>query len=264
MISYCIAAYRPILCKLLVQDLVRKTSVPYEILVWNNTGDIAFENFLVEQSRAGARVNIVGSSADNIGMRAYQHLFKAAQYPLIVQIDDDVVCVSRNIAQICTALFAKHPKVRQIVSDIWVDDLTWGNKPPKTHYKPWNDGDQLLRGPVDGWFSVMHKSVMPLILEKVKFGKFFSLGLEVRAMLEKHGLLGLLCQQFKVFHVVGGPYLSYYGMLEAEGRKWEMLKGPGAGRKFVEKMSKGVPPRDVLEKKVQGIYAALDVMGASA
>lgn len=263
MISYCIAAYRPTLCKLLVQDLARKTSVPYEILIWNNTGDMAFENFLVEQSRAGVQVNIVGSTPDNIGMRAYQHLFKAAKYPLVVQIDDDVVCVSRRIAEICTEIFGKHPKVRQVVSDIWVDDLTWGNKPPKTHYKPWNDEDGLLRGPVDGWFNVVHSSVIPLVLEKVKFGKFFSLGLEIRAMLEREGMLGLLCQKFKVFHVVGGPYLSYYGMLEAEGRKWAMLNGKESGDKFIAKMGKGLPSHEVLENKVKHIHATLDAMGAS-
>jgi hypothetical protein len=39
MISYCIASYRPTYSTLLVQDLIRKTSAPYEILIWLNTDD---------------------------------------------------------------------------------------------------------------------------------------------------------------------------------------------------------------------------------
>lgn len=262
MISYCIAAYRPPLCKLLVDDLVRKTKVPYEILVWNNTGQMSFENFLVEHARRGVPVHIIGSTPENIGMRAYQHLFKAAKYPMVVQIDDDVVRVSRRVPEICDGIFTRHPTVRQVVADIWTDEYTWGNKPPKEQYRLWNEADGLFRGPVDGWFSVMHASVIPLVLEKVKFGKFFSLGLEVRAVLEKNGMAAMLCDKFKVFHVVGGAYLTYYGMLESEGRKWEMLsKKEGAAQRFIDKMGRGVPPMPVLEKKIAHVYATIDAMG---
>ncbi len=262
MISYCIAAYRPTFCKLLVDDLARKTSVPYEILIWDNTGDQTFSNFLVDRSRAGVRVNIVGSTPENIGMRGYYDLFKAARYPLVVQVDDDVVRVSRNIAQICASAFDRHPKVRQIASDLWTDEFTWGNRPPNEHYRPWSETDGLLGGPIDGWFSVMHASVIPLVLEKVTFGKYFSLGLEVRAALEKNGMLGLLSTRFKVLHVVGGPYLSYFGMLESEGRKWAQLKGEESPQPFIDLMTGGgLPSREAVEKKVLHAYATIDAMG---
>jgi len=43
MISYCIAVYRPTYARLLLADLVKKTSVPFEILVWLNVADPALD-----------------------------------------------------------------------------------------------------------------------------------------------------------------------------------------------------------------------------
>jgi hypothetical protein len=43
MISYCVAVYRPIYARLLLAELVEKTSVPFEILVWLNVADTALD-----------------------------------------------------------------------------------------------------------------------------------------------------------------------------------------------------------------------------
>src|SRR6185369_11270153 len=94
MISYCIASYRPHYSSLLIQDLVRKTTTPFEILVWLNVDDSEFERFLEEQQALGAPLRIVGKSPENIGMEAYSSLFQQARYELIVQIDDDVIAIS--------------------------------------------------------------------------------------------------------------------------------------------------------------------------
>jgi hypothetical protein len=42
-ISYCIAVYRATYARLLLADLVAKTSVPFEILVWLNVADPALD-----------------------------------------------------------------------------------------------------------------------------------------------------------------------------------------------------------------------------
>jgi len=87
MISYCIASYRPTYSTLLVQDLIRKTTAPFEILIWLNTDDERYEKFLEEQRSQGAPVRIVGKTRENIGMQAYPLLFAESQYDLIAQID---------------------------------------------------------------------------------------------------------------------------------------------------------------------------------
>jgi hypothetical protein len=59
MISYCIAAFRPGYSSLLIQDLVRKTTTPFEILVWLNVDDADFEQFLEEQRAKGLRNHVM-------------------------------------------------------------------------------------------------------------------------------------------------------------------------------------------------------------
>ncbi|MGH9203043.1 MAG: hypothetical protein ACRD2A_17595, partial [Vicinamibacterales bacterium] len=87
----------PVYSRLSLADLVRKTTAPFELLVWDNTADPAFECFLGESARADWPLRVVGRPPHNIGMRAFAELFRAARYPLIVHIDDDVLCVSRAL-----------------------------------------------------------------------------------------------------------------------------------------------------------------------
>src|SRR6266702_3980710 len=119
MISYCIASFRPTYSSLLIKDLIRKTTAPFEILVWLNTDDSGYETILEEQRAKGAPLRIVGRTPENIGMQAYPLVFQEAQYELIAQIDDDVVAVSRNIAEYASEVFSKFPSVKQLVADVW-------------------------------------------------------------------------------------------------------------------------------------------------
>src|ERR1051326_3460130 len=88
MISYCIASFRPQYSSLLIQDLLRKTTTPFEILIWLNVDDAEFERFLEAQQSAGAPLRIVGKTTENIGMQAYAQLFQRAHYELIVQSEE--------------------------------------------------------------------------------------------------------------------------------------------------------------------------------
>src|SRR5882724_6197328 len=152
MISYCVAVYRPTYARLLLADLVAKTSVPYEILVWLNVADAKLDADIDTTIASGAPLRVVGRTPDNIGMVAYEKLFRAARYPLIVQIDDDVVCISRGIAQRADRLFRRFPRVRQLVSDVWQDEYTTGARPPLEQYSAFDSNEGLYSGPVDGWF----------------------------------------------------------------------------------------------------------------
>jgi hypothetical protein len=254
MISYCIASYRPTYSTLLVQDLIRKTSAPYEILIWLNTDDERYEKFLEEQRAQGAPVRIVGKTRENIGMQAYPFLFAESQYDLIAQIDDDVVAVSRNIAEYASEVFWKFPAVKQLVADVWQDDYTTGARPPMSSYRAVEP--DLYEGPIDGWFSVFHRSVLPLA--QSRYGDiYFPLGALLRNRLRETGRLGLLCTKFKVFHVIGPQYVSYFGMLDFEIEKYRRL-----GRHEIVNWYEGsratLPPPEELNSRVRNIFAALE------
>ena len=222
MISYCIAVYRPTYARLLLADLVRKTSAPFEILVWMNVDDGALDAQIEGMIRSDVALRVIGRTPENIGMRAYAELFRAARYPLITQIDDDVVCVSRGIAQRADRLFRRFPTVRQLVADVWQDEHTTGARPPMDQYAAFDANEGLYTGPIDGWFSIYHRSILPMLL-KLPMAQYMALGAAVRARLARQRQHGLLDRGMKVFHVIGPEYAAAFGMLQFEIEKYRRL-----------------------------------------
>lgn len=222
MISYCVAVLRPVYAQRLIDELVRKSSVAYEVLLWLNVADAGLDAFLDARMAQGLPIRVIGRTPENVGMQAYRHLFLAARHQLLVQIDDDVVHVSRGIAERAARLFAKFPKVRQLVADVWQDEYTTGARPPLTQYRCVDGHEGLYDGPVDGWFSIYHRSILPLLLS-LPYAAYCPIGGMVRHQLQRRGLRGLLCTCMKVFHVIGPHYASLFGMLEAEVGKYRRL-----------------------------------------
>jgi len=227
-----------------------------EILVWVNLEDPDFDVFLRDLQAAGHPVRVVGKTPENIGMAAYLHLFRHSQYTLIVQIDDDVAAVSRNIAQRANEIFTKFPKIKQLTADVWQDDYTTGARPPLAGYTVFNREHGLYNGPIDGWFSVYHRSILPL-LTRLPRGRYMPLGGMVRQMLRKRKLYGLLCTRMKVFHVIGPAYANYFNMLDFEIRKYREL-----GREDIVQWYSGeienLPSRETCSRQVEEIMRHLD------
>jgi hypothetical protein len=256
MISYCIASYRPHYSSLLIKDLVRKTTAPFEILVWLNVEDAEFERFLEEQQASGVPLRIAGRTPENIGMQAYARLFHEARHELIVQIDDDVVAISKRIAEQASDIFARFPRVKQLVADVWQDEYTTGARPPLSSYRAYEQAQGLYDGPIDGWFSIFHRSVLPLAASAPR-SFYFPLGCHLKNSLRANGELGLLCTKFKVFHVIGPHYASYFGMLDFEIQKYQRL-GRTDIVDWYESARATLPGKAELEPRVKEIFAALD------
>lgn len=219
MISYCVVAYRPAYARLQIEELLRKNPGPCEILVWINANDETFVDFVKEKEAAGTPVRLVRWTPNNIGMRAFKELFMAAKYDMIVQLDDDVLRVSEGIAEIAKGIFERHGTVRQLVADVVQDQFTTGAKGGPSSYALYNGGDRLYKGPIDGWFSIYHRSIMPILMES-PYDLYFYLGAHVRGVLESRGMLGCLCGRMKVFHVAGPVYAHHYGLLDGEVQKF--------------------------------------------
>ena len=262
MISYCIAVYRPVYARLLLADLVAKTTSPYEILVWINVASEELEAEIAAVASQGIPLRVLGRTPENIGMTAYRELFKSARYPLITQIDDDVVCVSRGIAERAQRLFQRFPGVRQLVADVWQDEFTTGARPPLEHYCAYDAAEGLYSGPIDGWFSICHRSVLPTLLA-LPFSPYIGLGGMLRAQLARRGQLALLDRGMKVFHVVGPEYAHRFGMLDFEIEKYRRL-----GRSEIVAWYEGWRDRgDRVEPsadRIDAIRAAVSMVGAAA
>jgi hypothetical protein len=254
MISYCIVSFRPKYSRLLIEDLIRKTTAPFEILLWLNVDDADYDSFL-EAKCDGFPVRVIGKTPENIGMQAYPLLFERACYELIVQIDDDVIAVSRNIAEQAQEIFSRFPRVKQLVADVWQDEYTTGARPPMSAYQPYQPDFGLYDGPIDGWFSIFHRSVLPLVRQEPS-SNYLPLGGLLRNRLRTNGNLGLLCTKFKVFHVIGPQYGNYFGMLDFEIEKYRQL-GRGDIVNWYETARATLPAKEELEPRVNEILAAL-------
>jgi hypothetical protein len=220
MISYCIACLRPVYARQLIDELINKTTLAAEILLWMNLSDPDFEHFVAARTAAGANIRIIGRTPQNIGMAAYWHLFKASAAEMVVQIDDDVVCISPRIAETAREVFQRFLNVGMLTADVWQDEYTTGARPPMQHYRAFDERHGLYDGPIDGWFAVYRKSSLALC-NHIRPARYLALGASIKTQLESRGQAALLCTGMQVFHVTGPAYVSHFGMLESEISKYQ-------------------------------------------
>jgi hypothetical protein len=251
MISYCIACYRPTYARQLIDELIGKTTVPYEILIWMNVADAEFDQFIEKHLASGVTIRIIGRTPENIGMTAYSHLFAASQFEMVVQIDDDVVCVSPRIAETAKQIFDHFPKVGMLTADVWQDEYTTGARPPLQHYNVFSKEFGLYDGPIDGWFAVYRKSSLALC-QDIHPTLYFGLGCAIKGHLESIGQHGLLCTRIKVFHVTDPAYVSHFGMLDEEIAKYRAIGREDHANWYMESRDK-LPPAIELSRRVQQI-----------
>lgn len=255
MISYCIACYRPAYCRQLIDQLIEKTTAPYEILTWINLFDQEFEQFLRQRPETGAPIRVVGRTPQNIGMAAYPRLFEASKFDQIVQIDDDVVCISPFIAEKAQEIFDHFPQVAMLTADCWQDEFTNGARPPMNHYREFNREFGLYDGPIDGWFAIYRRESLRACGE-LGSSRYFPIGCIVKSRLASMGQIGLLCTRIKVFHATGAAYAAYFGMLEAEIAKYSSLGLRELANLYVSERVK-LPSQSELARRVGNIRASL-------
>jgi len=256
MISYCIASFRPVYSRHLISELVRKTSTPYEILVWLNVDDPEFDSFLADQIASGTPLRIVGRTPENIGMTAYPLLFSSSRFEMVVQIDDDVVCISPHLAERAWETFARFPKLGMLTADTWQDEYTNGARPPMEAYREVDREFGLFDGPIDGWFAIYRKSSLRMC-RKMTSGRYYALGCAIKGQLRSLGQSALLCTRVKVFHVTGPQYASYFGMLKSEIDKYEALGLTALVNCYKNQQ---IPSQEYLSERIDRIRASFEQM----
>lgn len=269
MISYCISAWRPAYCEQLIVDLVRKTTVPFEILLWLNTDDAHLRAVI---DALGPRVTIVGYTPDNtMGMKGLRECFLRAKYPLVTQIDDDVVRVSPRIAETALDVMRKHVSIKQVVTDVWQDRRVDGARPPMRNYALVDPALGLYDGPLDGWFSVVDRESLLETIESIPWDKrFFFLGGEIKNRLALRGKKAVLCTKSKVFHLTMSEYMVVFEMLEFEIAKYKRvmrengldLRGHVSRLEALRPRAEDPAFRAQLCDHVCKIYDAIDRFGA--
>lgn len=256
MISYCIVAYRPVYARILIDDLIKKTTVSYEILVWLNVDDPTFEAFIKEKQGLGTPLKVVGKS-ENIGMNAFEFLFDKAQGDMVVQLDDDVIAISRRAAEIANDIFLRHPSIGVIGGHVWQDAWTTGGRPPLDRYLLHDHLLQLYRGPIDGGFTIYRKSLTHLA-HGMRKAQYFALGVEMVGRASEQGYSAFLCPRILMFHVTGPIYSSHFGMLDFEVEKYRNNQRLDMVREYEEARAT-LPPPEVITQRIMEICHAVEV-----
>lgn len=276
MISYCVVVIRTKFVRMLIEDLVRKTTTPYEILLWLNVADRAFEVFVTDQRRAGIPVRLVGNTPENIGMTGFKACFEQAKGTIITQIDDDVIRISPKISEAAEFIFQRRKDVRHLSAAMWESEWYWiykayGDRWDKV-YRSIDPTLELYDGSIDGWFSMYHRDILPLLLDLGTGGDpytpppsapkgpaLISIGYRVAQKLRaSKNMRPAVCKPMKVFHVKGAPLLSYYDMLETQIWKFKQMKWDPEYIAKWEAARKRIPPKSDIEPHVQQAYREID------
>lgn len=210
MISYCVCLSRHAQASLLLRELVEKTKVPFEILVWLNSNDPRLLDTVETMKAERAPLKVVGSTPHDIGMQGYRVLFEHAKYDMVAQISEHVILMSKGIPEKAAAIFKKHKDVKMLVADVVQDKYTDGARPPMDQYKPFDETNGLYDGPVDGWFAIYDKCLFPSLYD-VNYDRSFFLGSWARGKAISMKYRGLLCNQMRVFHAYGPAYAELFG-----------------------------------------------------
>ncbi len=249
MISYCVVMIRPKFVKMLIEDLARKTKMPYEILLWLNVDNWEFERYVTIQRETGIPVKIIGKTPKNIGMAGFKACFEAAKGDIITQIDDDVIRVSPGTAEIAEFIFRKRPDIRHLSANM-VESKYFGYRIPwGERWKCFDPALELYEGPIDGWFSMYHRDILPMLLELPYQTRLVSIGYMIAQRLRvSKTRRPALCKPLKVFHVKGPVYMSYYDMLDLQIWKFKQESSmTPERRKSIDGWAKAkswVPPKE--------------------
>jgi hypothetical protein len=126
-------------------------------------------------------------------------------------------------------------------------------------YRAVSPEEGLYDGPIDGWFAIYHRSVLPLLLS-LPYGQYSTIGSTMKGQLRRRGLLGLLCTRMRVFHAIGPHYAAHFGMLSVEVEKYRRLQ-----RHDIEAWYRGaqdaLPATAILEQQVAMIARSLATAG---
>lgn len=259
-LSYMLPVFRPWYSSRVICQVVRKTTLPYELLLWFNCADEWLEAYVRSLIAAGAPIRIVGRTPENIGMKAFQRMALEAKGDLMVQLEDDAIDISRNAGEIALDLFQRYPEAAIIGGHVWQDVYTTGARPPLHIYEVKNAAEGLYQGPMDGPLMFYKRPLCTPIFMEAKIDRYFGLGPFTHGRIMEMGYRGYLTTRIMSFHMHGPIYHWYYGMLDHEIAKYEGIHYYDMANTYKE-AKKSLPPKQAVADQIERIAGFLETFG---
>lgn len=259
-LSYMLPVFRAWYSSRVICQVVRKTTVPYELLLWFNILDDNLEAYVQELIDAGNPIRVLGRTPENIGMKAFQRMAPEARGEYLVQLEDDAIDISRRAGEIAIDLFNRYPEAAIIGGHVWQDKYTTGARPPLHIYDVKNAAEGLYQGPMDGPLMFYKRSVCTPVFMEAKIDRYFGLGPFTHGRIMEMGYRGYLTTRIMSFHMHGPIYHWYYGMLDHEIAKYESIHYYDMANTY-KALKKSLPSREDVADQIEQVTQFLETFG---
>ena len=197
-----------------VATVVSNTQLPFELIVMDNASeDGTGEMCRMLQAKHPGSVRHI-KLGRNIGTNAYALGFLQARYRYLVDMDDDVLAVSKGWDRATIDAFRRFPRLGLLAMNVVQDKYTNGGKHDVAKYSESTVSDTTLEiGPTGGWFAVttrpIYNEVGGFIFRPYKpfpaeDGKY------IHKLSKKGYFAGILKNSF-VYHASGPYWNAAYG-----------------------------------------------------
>lgn len=197
-----------------VTTVVSNTQLPFELIIMDNASDDGTREMCqMLQAKYPALVRHIRLRR-NIGTNAYALGFLQARYKYLVDMDDDILAISKGWDRATIDAFRRFPRLGLLAMNVVQDKYTSGGKHDISEYSESTVSDTTLEiGPTGGWFAVTTRPIYDEV------GGFIFLpykpfpaedGQYIRQLSKRGYIAGILKKAF-VYHASGPYWNRAYG-----------------------------------------------------
>jgi glycosyltransferase involved in cell wall biosynthesis len=197
-----------------VAAILANTQEPFEIIIMDNASNDGTDEMCRTLERRHPGIVRHVRLKRNYGTNAYALGFLRARYKYLVDVDDDILALSKGWDKATAKAFSVIPRLGFLAMNVVQDKYTNGAKPDVSNYsESIFSGTTMEKGPAGGWFAVTTRAIYneaggfifrpykPFHLEDGKFA----------GQISKNGYIsGILKEKF-VYHACGPYWSSAYG-----------------------------------------------------
>ncbi len=206
-----------------VDAVVSNTELPFELFIMDNASEDGTDEMCQGlQKRHAGRVRHFRLDR-NFGTNAYALGFLQARFKYLVDMDDDILALSRGWDRAAVDAFERFPRLGFLAMNVVQDAYTTGAKKQPGSYTEKTNGNSTLQiGPTGGWFSVTtrahYNEVGGFIFKPYKpfppeDGKYIR-------RLSKHDYFAAILKHKFVYHASGAYWNGAYGYTKIWDEKY--------------------------------------------
>jgi glycosyltransferase involved in cell wall biosynthesis len=206
-----------------VDAVLANTQLPFELFIMDNASEDGTDEMCRSLQRQHPDRLRHFRLDRNFGTNAYALGFLHARFKYLVDMDDDILALSRDWDRAAVNAFERFPRLGFLAMNVVQDEYTTGAKKQSSLYAEQSSGDTTLQvGPTGGWFSVTtrarYNEVGGFVFKPYKpfppeDGKYIR-------RLSRHDYFAAILKHKFVYHASGAYWNSAYGYTKIWDEKY--------------------------------------------